>query len=194
MSFTISVLVGSTRPGRQGLRVAQYVAKKLKERGHTVNFIDPLEYKGIQTFVDRYKNLKEPNADLVAIHNLFEKSDGFVAITPEYNYSYSSQIKTFLDVYLNEYKFKPLGMVSYSMGAFGGVRAIENLRQVANALGLSPVPTYAALPTVHTQFEENGDLKNDFNKQAFEALFREFEWYLAALANQRKLDPSILPK
>lgn len=56
------------------------------------------------------------------------------------------------------------------------------------------VPTYATLPTVHEQFDENGDLKNEFNKNSITILIREFEWYLAALANHRKLDPSVLPK
>lgn len=194
MPFTVSVLVGSARPNRAGITVANLVANKLKARGHTVHLIDPVEYKAIQTFTDRYQLIKEPHADLVKIHNLLQESDGFVAVTPEYNYMYSSQIKIFLDTYLAEWKYKPIGLVGYSISPFGGVRAVEQLRGSVNVLGMSPVPTFACLPTVKDQFDENGELKNEFNRKAFDDLYRELEWYLAALANHRKLDPSVLPK
>ncbi len=75
-----------------------------------------------------------------------------------------------------------------------GVRAIENLKATSVALGLTPVPTFAVLPAVQDQFDEKGELKNEYNQKAFESLYKEFEWYMAALANHRKADPSILPK
>lgn len=85
-------------------------------------------------------------------------------------------------------------MVGYSVGSFGGVRAIENLRATANVLGMTPVPTTAVLPKVQELFDEKGNLTNEHTKKSFESLVRDFEWYVQALANQRKLDPSILPK
>lgn len=103
-------------------------------------------------------------------------------------------MKIYLDTYFNEFKFKPIAMVGYSMGSFGGVRAIENLRSTANVLGMTPVPTTAVLPNVASQFDENGKLKDEMTHKNFDTLVRHFEWYMQAHTNQRALDPSVLPK
>lgn len=63
----------------------------------------------------------------------------------QYNYTYPSQMKNYLDTYFSEFKYKPCAIVGYSMGAFGGVRAIEALRQTVNVLGLTPGMHYNIL-------------------------------------------------
>jgi NAD(P)H-dependent FMN reductase len=40
----IAVIVGSVRSERQGIKVANWVVKKLEERGHVVSLVDPLKY------------------------------------------------------------------------------------------------------------------------------------------------------
>jgi len=42
MSYVVSVLVGSARPGRQGIKVAQLVVNKLRAKGNFFNL-----FKGI---------------------------------------------------------------------------------------------------------------------------------------------------
>jgi NAD(P)H-dependent FMN reductase len=44
MELTISVIYGSVRSDRQGIKVARFLEQKLIERGIKVHFIDPLEY------------------------------------------------------------------------------------------------------------------------------------------------------
>jgi NAD(P)H-dependent FMN reductase len=39
----IALIVGSVRQDRQGIKVARWMEEKLKDRNHTVFFIDPLE-------------------------------------------------------------------------------------------------------------------------------------------------------
>jgi NAD(P)H-dependent FMN reductase len=39
----IAVIVGSVRHCRQGINVARWIEKKLRDRNHIVFFIDPLE-------------------------------------------------------------------------------------------------------------------------------------------------------
>lgn len=193
-SHTISVLVGSIRTGRQGIKVANHVANQLKQRGHKVHLIDPLEYPSLLVFQERFRFQKDPKEDLVKVQQMLDESDGFIGVTPEYNYSYSPQIKQTMDIFFNEFKFKPMSIVGYSGGAFAGVRAIEQLKLAATALGCLPVDAYWALPTVQNQFDENGNLKEAYHQGNLDKVLRTFEWYVAALANHRKLDPSIVPK
>jgi len=45
MEMTISLIYGSVRSNRQGIKAAKYLERKLLDRGMKVNFIDPLEFK-----------------------------------------------------------------------------------------------------------------------------------------------------
>jgi hypothetical protein len=47
---------------------------------------------------------------------------------------------------------------------------------------------------VQDRFDENGNIKEEFHQQNLDNMLKEFEWYTKALANHRKLDPSIVPK
>jgi len=56
----IAVIVGSVRQDRQGIKVARWIEKKLKERNHVVYFIDPLELD--LPLLDRmYKEMINPS-------------------------------------------------------------------------------------------------------------------------------------
>lgn len=44
MELTISLIYGSVRSDRQGIKAAGYLERKLAERGVKVRFIDPLEF------------------------------------------------------------------------------------------------------------------------------------------------------
>jgi len=190
----ITIFVGSIREGRHGIKVANYLHRELKQRGKKVHFVDPMDYPGILKFSERFRFLKNPNEDTIKVQQMVDESDGFIAVTPEYNYSYSPVIKQTFDLFFNEFKFKPIGIVSYSQGQYGGVRAIENLKNLSVGLGMTPAPTYWSIPLVQNQFDESGNLKEEINKSNMEKMLREFDWYLAALKNHRKLDSSIIQK
>ena len=109
----VSVLVGSIRTGRQGLKVANYVAKQLEKRGHKVHIIDPLVYPSLNQFQERFRFIQNPNEDLVQVQKMLDESDSFIGVTPEYNYAASPAILQTMDVFFNEFKFKPMGIVGY---------------------------------------------------------------------------------
>ena len=56
------------------------------------------------------------------------------------------------------------------------------------------VPSTAVIPSITEVFDEDGAVKDNKIEQNVDKTVREFEWYVQALANQRKLDPSILPQ
>ncbi|GFN39137.1 MAG: putative azobenzene reductase [Marine Group I thaumarchaeote] len=121
----IAVIVGSVRSDRQGIKVARWLEQKLKERNHTVFFIDPMELN--LPLLDRmYKEMKEPPQKLKELREMIKEADGYMPITPEYNHSTSSVLKNTLDYFLEEYFFKPSAIVSYSVGGFGGITAANN--------------------------------------------------------------------
>ena len=53
MSLKISVIYGSTRDGRQGIKFAKYVMRELISRGNKAILIDPMDIN-IETLTKRY--------------------------------------------------------------------------------------------------------------------------------------------
>jgi len=182
----ITVIVGSVRHNRQGIKVARWVEKKLKSRNHTVFFIDPLELD-LPLLDKMYKEMENPSEKMKDLRNKIQNSEGYVPITPEYNRSISSALKNTLDHFLEEYYFKPSAIVSYSPGMYGGINAAQQLRLTFAELGAVSIPSSFAIPRVHNVFDENANLSDESYDKRFDKFIDEFEWYIEALRKQRDL-------
>ena len=182
----IVVVVGSVRNGRKGLFVAKWVAQALRNRGHSVTLTDPLEHEDLLVMRQMYKSQQSPSKAFSELRRVVKEADGYVAVTPEYNHSFSGAIKNALDVFLEEYFFKPFGIVTYSTGGFGGVRAGEHLRCVVAEMGASAIPSSLAVSRVQNVFSEDGTLIQEEYSERLETFLEEFEWYVDALATARK--------
>ncbi|MCC7357194.1 NAD(P)H-dependent oxidoreductase [Candidatus Uhrbacteria bacterium] len=126
----IVVLLGSTRHGRASEGVARYITAQLQILGASVTLVDALEI---------LKNHPLTETDIPAWMEIASRADGFVVVSPEYNHGYPGAVKMVLDGAYDEYEKKPVGFVGVSSGPFGGIRAIEQLRQVCVELGLVAV-------------------------------------------------------
>ena len=180
----ISVIVGSVRRDRQGIKVARWIENNLKLKNHTVYFIDPLELD--LPLLDRmYKEMKNPSEKIIRLREKIKDSDGYMPITPEYNRSTSSVLKNTLDYFLEEYFFKPTAIVSYSPGIFGGINAAQQLRLTFAELGAIAIPSSFSIPHVHKVFDEKATLLDESYSKRFDKFINEFEWYISALKKQR---------
>ena len=178
-------VVGSVRSERQGIKVANWIVQKLKERNHDVELVDPLELQ-LPLLDKMYKEMQDPPEKLQNLAKSIRESDGYIIITPEYNHSISSALKNTLDYFLEEYFFKPSGIVSYSVGPFGGILAGNHLRQILAEMGAPAIPSQFPISKVQEVFAENGDLLDKNYERRIARFLDEFEWYVAALAEQRK--------
>ncbi|WP_344439026.1 NADPH-dependent FMN reductase, partial [Actinomadura bangladeshensis] len=79
--------------------------------------------------------------------------DAFVFVTPEYNHSFPAALKNALDYLHAEWQHKAAGFVGY--GTSGGIRAVEQLRQIMGELKVPDVPTQVAL-SMFTDFTFTG--------------------------------------
>ncbi|PFH57081.1 hypothetical protein XA68_15556 [Ophiocordyceps unilateralis] len=69
--------------------------------------------------------------------------DGFVFVTPQYNWSVPAGLKNALDYLYHEWKDKPAGIVSY--GGRGGGKAAGHLRDILTGLRMRTVAMAPAL-------------------------------------------------
>ncbi|RHY26519.1 hypothetical protein DYB28_004630 [Aphanomyces astaci] len=192
MPLTVSIVLGSVRPGRQGLRVAKYLQAKLATADFNVHIIDPIDLN-LPLFAGRFAYLPAElkTEALTAVQAKFEESDAFVVITPEYNHTFSPVISNTLNYFYSEYANKIAGIVTYSVGGFGGVRAAGPLRPFFGELGLATIPKELPFPVVQNVLNEDGALSADAGAsgEAIESGTKQFvnelKWYAAALKTAR---------
>jgi NAD(P)H-dependent FMN reductase len=131
------IVVGSVRPGRVGLPIAEWVKAEAEKTGNfEVDFADLAEIA--------LPMMDEPNHPVMRQytkqHTLdwsarVDAAEAFIFVTPEYNYSFSPALKNALDYLNKEWWRKPLGFVSYG-GVSSGTRGVAALMSVTSALGL----------------------------------------------------------
>lgn len=188
MSFQISIIYGSVRTERQGIKLAYFLEKKLKERKYEVSFLDPLVYK-LPLLDKMFKEYDPGNApdSLTTIAGMLERSDGFMIVSGEYNHGIPPALKNLLDHFQQEFFFKPSAISCYSAGHFGGMRAAMQLRAVLAELGTPSISSILGVPRVQDNFTNEGDALNDKIEKNTSRFLDEFQWYVEAFANQRKL-------
>ena len=135
----IGVILGSTRPGRNGKGVADWVIEKTACRpGATYELVDladyPLPLLDEPAPASMQQYTKEHTKRWAAKVAEF---DGFVFVSPEYNHSTSAVLKNALDFLNVEWNDKAAALVTY--GSVGGARAAEHLRAILSELQVAHV-------------------------------------------------------
>ena len=148
----IAIILGSTRPGRNGEAVARWahsIATKRKDAQFDVvdiaRFDLPLLDEPVPPSRGQYS---KPHTKAWAA--CIAGYDGFVFVTPEYNHGTSAALKNALDYLYAEWNNKAAGFVAY--GSAGGTRAVEQLRLVMAELQIADVRAQVAL-SLFTDFE-----------------------------------------
>ncbi|MBM7773440.1 NAD(P)H-dependent FMN reductase [Actinokineospora baliensis] len=181
----IGIILGSTRPNRNGEQVATWVRDIATRRADAeYELVDLRDYplphldEPTPPSMGQYEN--EHTREWAAKIASF---DGFVVITPEYNHSTSGVLKNAMDYLYAEWNNKAIGFVSY--GSVGGTRAVEHLRLIAGELQMADVRQQVALSLV-TEFENYSVFKpGEYNVPALTTLLDQVVAWSTALAPLR---------
>lgn len=188
MTSRIGIIISTTRKGRLGERVANWVrdlgADHPELSFEIVDLRDyPLDFFNAE-LSPRWAPVtgEVPTAWLRKLASL----DGYVFVTAEYNHSISGPLKNAIDFVSSETERKPAAFVGY--GAVGGARAVEHLRLMAVEMGM--VATKSA---VHIGMEpmlgllrENKDFADyPYLAPTVATMIDELAWYAQALGSAR---------
>jgi NAD(P)H-dependent FMN reductase len=182
----IGIILGSTRPNRNGEQVARWVFDIASRRDDAeFELVDLRDYplphldEPLPPSLGQYQNDHTRQwAEKIA------SFDGFVIVTPEYNHGTSGVLKNAIDYLYAEWNNKAVGFVSY--GAVGGARAAEHLRLVAAELQMADVRQQVALP-FFTEFENFSVFKpSEFSAQSLGTLLDQVIAWSTALAVLRE--------
>src|ERR1043166_8006833 len=141
----VGIILGSTRPGRNGEAVARWVYEIAQRRTDAEfelvdlkDFNLPLLDEPVPPSLGQYS--KEHTKVWAAKIASF---DAFLFVTPEYNHGTSGALKNAIDFLFKEWNNKSAGFVSY--GSALGVRAVESLRLVMGELQVADVRSHVGL-------------------------------------------------
>lgn len=189
MSLKISIIYGSTRDGRLGIRFAKYLKNEFINRNIEAVLIDPLE-NNLETLTKRYSDYDSNSApnSLENIHQELESSDAFVIVSAEYNHFMPPALVNLLNHFYAEYQRKPSAVATYSVSPFGGVRVSSPLRSFLAQLGMPPISSMIHAPFVNKNFNNEGERiseDKDERQKEFIKFAEEIEWYANALKTAR---------
>jgi len=188
--MVISVIVGSTRQGRFSEKPAQWIFKHLKQRDVDARLLDLRDFP--MPFFDSpmppampgrppYENevVRKWTAAIGA-------SDGFIFVTPEYNYGAPAVLKNAIDWVYPEWHRKAAAFVSF--GGVGGARSVQQLRETAIELQLAPIRSSVHIPvaTLMAHFQ-GGDVDKGLAEleTAAKVMLDDLIWWTGALKAAR---------
>jgi NAD(P)H-dependent FMN reductase len=135
----VAVILGSTRPGRNGEAVSQWIYEIAKKRSDAhfelvdiKDFNLPLLDEPVPPSMGQYS--QEHTRTWSAKIDSF---DAYFFVTAEYNHGIPGALKNAIDFLFKEWKNKVAGFVSY--GSAGGIHAVEQLRLVMAELHIATV-------------------------------------------------------
>ena len=153
----LAIVICSTRPGRIGLPVGQWFADRAVAHGaFDVEILDLAEI-GLPL-------MNEPNHPRLRQYTqqhtkdwsaTIDACDAFAFVMPEYNHGFNAPLKNAFDYLHHEWRYKPVGFVSYG-GVSAGLRAVQMIKQVVTAVKMTPVVEAVSIPFV-AQFLDDED-------------------------------------
>ncbi|QHI99834.1 NADPH-dependent FMN reductase [Xylophilus rhododendri] len=190
MADKILVFYGSYRSDRMGIRLADYLVRKLAERGAAPELIDA-KAVGLPMLDRMYKEYPKGQAP-AAMEALAEKiraADAFVFVTGEYNWGPQPGLKNLTDHFLEEWFWRPAAVASYSAGRFSGVRAGTTWHAILSEMGMVPISSALAVGPIGQTLDEHAQPSGgagDSLEKAFGRFADDLAWWTEAAREQKK--------
>ncbi|MFE8947883.1 NADPH-dependent FMN reductase [Streptomyces sp. NPDC007856] len=141
------IIIGSTRPGRKGDRVAEWVRDLAAEHAGDAADFDLVDLKehALPLLDEAVPALMAPGerphtrrwAERIGSY------DAFIVVTPEYNAAPPASLTNAIDYLYAEWGGKPVAYVGY--GICGAVMAVQKLRAQAGVLRMADIGPQVAL-------------------------------------------------
>ncbi|WP_278264939.1 NAD(P)H-dependent oxidoreductase [Nocardia sp. AG03] len=177
----LEVIVASTRPERFAPVVADWFLAAAAERPEFEIGVLDLRELALPSDLAETPAVEQFRARIGA-------ADTFVAVTSEYNHGYPASLKTALDSVKHEWRTKPIGFVSYG-GLSGGLRAVEQLRQVVAELHMVSVRESVSFAQAKRRFAADGSTDDRAAIDASARMLGQLAWWGRSLRAARAADP-----
>jgi NAD(P)H-dependent FMN reductase len=179
-SIQLALIYGSARQKRFGDTVMAWAKSVIAcQQGFETTIVDPREFFSFTEISSPHK------ADLSVLKQRIEQVDAFIVVTPEYNHGYPAALKALIDSAYFEWNAKPVAFISYG-GQSGGIRAVEQLRQVFAELHVVTMRDGVSFTNVWDRFDQHGKLLDPQRAEKnMEVMLTQLRWWADALRTAR---------
>ena len=175
----LMVIWGSSREGRQGSVVTDWVKKQAgADSRFELDFVDlrelnlPFFDEPVSPFAMASAGKDYTHSEGKAWAKRVGQADAVIIVTPEYNHGPTGVLKNALDWVGPEWRDKPVAFVSYG-GISGGARAVEMLRSITIELGLVQVANPIHFVFFSQAFDEQGEPLRKGTNESLKKMFDE---------------------
>lgn len=189
MADRILVFYGSYRHDRMGIRLANYLVARLRERGADVELIDAkaVDLPMLDRMFKEYPTGTAP-APLAELAAKIRAADAFVFVTGEYNWGVQPGLKNLTDHFLEEWFWRPAAIASYSAGRLSGVRAATAWHGILSEMGMVVTSSTLSVGPISQTLDEAGQPTGPAGaalESAFPRFADELAWWTEAARAQR---------
>lgn len=190
MANRILVFYGSYRSDRKGIRLAEFVVRRLRQRGEDAELIDAREV-GLPMLDRMYKEYPkgEAPAALEQLAHKIRAADGFVFVTGEYNWGVQPGLKNLTDHFLEEWFWRPAAIVSYSAGRLSGAHAATAWHGTLSEMGMVVISSTIAVGPIEQTLSTEGEPIGESGRaleSAFPRFAEDINWWAEAAKVQRQ--------
>ncbi len=157
MTLNLTIITGSTRPGRKGPAVADWVAASARAHGGWEAATVDLADLALPFLDEPGHPAREPytHDHTRRWSDLVKPADALVFVTPEYDFFPPATLINAIQVLFHEWSYKAAAVVSYG-GVSGGLRAGQQLRLLIANMGMMPIPQSVPVPWVANHVGPDG--------------------------------------
>lgn len=189
MSDRILVLYGSYRSDRMGIRLADYLVRRLAERGASPTLIDA-QAVGLPMLDRMYKEYPQGDAPaaMEALAEQIRTADAFVFVTGEYNWGVQPGLKNLTDHFLEEWFWRPAAIASYSAGRLSGARSNSAWHATLSEMGMVVTSSTLTVGPIGQTLDADGQPTGAAGQsldRAFGKFADDLAWWTEAAREQR---------
>ena len=185
--YKLKIISSTVRPGRKGPIVAAWILDVVKQYGNfEVELLDlgeinlPMMNEAKHPSLKQYEHEHTKNWS-----SLIDEADAFIFVTAEYDNNYPAPLRNALDYLVQEWAYKPAGIVSYG-GISAGTRAALSLRADLAFFKTVPLTEAVNFPFFEQSINDQGVLvANDTSNKAAKKMLDELVKWTKALKTMR---------
>lgn len=183
----IGIVSSSVRTGRKSHHVALYFRNYIREHALAETDLIDLNVYNFPLFDERLRFQTNPSPDAVQFSERIRSCTGIVIVSPEYNGGIPASLKNAIDLLYEEWRKKPVAIVTASSGPFGGSQVLISLQFSLWKIGALTVPALFPVADVEHSFDEKGrPADKDATDKRAARFIGELLWLMEVL---RKVEP-----
>jgi len=186
----IRIISGTDRPKSNALKVAKYLKPRYEEQGAAVDLVD------LQRFPIRDVQGGKYGKDIPKVNKFVKpivSADGLVFVVPEYNGGYPGILKLMIDYlpFPNALEKMPVCLLGESAGAFGALRAVEQLQLVLGYRNAYLFPERVFISRVNKNFDPQKGVRDEMQRELLTSQIHNFTQYVKNIRSHEPVSDSL---